>query len=160
MSLQCRSAAHSKDRTGARHRPNARHGQNIMSETKQIWCCGCSEFVRAELIDGSEVYPHRKDLHSLPFWRCPSCRNYVGCHHKTKDRTRPLGNIPTRQLREVRMKIHERLDPLWKSGLWNRSTLYRTLSDELGYRFHTAEIRNIEQAREIYRAVVKIAGGK
>lgn len=63
---------------------------------RAIFCCCCENDVHARLTDGREIYPHRHDLYSLPFWRCDGCGNHVGCHHKTKDRTRPLGVIPTR----------------------------------------------------------------
>jgi hypothetical protein len=66
-----------------------------MTCTQTIYCCGCKSEVQVRLTDGSEIYPHSPDLHHIPFWKCDACKNYVGCHWKTKDRTRPLGNIPT-----------------------------------------------------------------
>jgi len=35
----------------------------------------------------------------------------------------------------------------------DRKTLYATISKRLGRKFHTAEIRSIEEAREIYRLI-------
>jgi len=77
-----------------------------------IYCCGCLIKVNARLTDGSEIYPHRKDLSSLPFWVCDKCGNYVGCHHKTSNRTAPLGCIPTSEIRAARNRIHKMLDPM------------------------------------------------
>lgn len=81
---------------------------------RAIYCCGCKADVGARLTDGREIYPHRADLAALPFWKCDACGNAVGCHHKTKERTRPLGCIPTPELKTARSHIHRVLDPLWE----------------------------------------------
>lgn len=126
-----------------------------MSATRSIYCCGCQAEVDARLTDGGEVYPHRTDLHGLPFWKCDACGNHVGCHHKTKDRTRPLGNIPTKELKNARQHIHRILDPIWQQGKMPRGKVYATLARELGLKeYHTAEIKTVEEARKVY-AVVK-----
>ncbi len=124
---------------------------------KTIYCCGCERKIDARLTDGAEIYPHRPDLSQLPFWKCDTCGNHVGCHHKTKNRTEPLGNIPTKELRRARQHIHRILDPLWKERRIKRGKLYQMLSDELGWGYHTALIRTVEEARDVYRAVQKIA---
>ena len=118
-----------------------------------IYCCGCESKIEARLTDGKEIYPHRSDLFDLPFWRCDTCGNFVGCHHKTEDRTRPLGCIPTPEIKNARKEIHRILDPMWKNGKMSRSNLYKRLSDKLGWRYHTANIRNIEEARTVYRLI-------
>lgn len=125
-----------------------------------IWCCGCGRAVDARLTDGREIYSHRKDLANLPFWKCDACKNFVGCHHKTKDRTRPLGCIPTPEIKRARQHIHEILDPLWKSGGLRRGDVYRMVAETLGRSdYHTADIRSIEEARDVYRAVKTVAAG-
>lgn len=137
-----------------------------MTETKEIFCCGCKTKVQARLTSGVEIYPHRPDLSDLPFWRCDGCKNYVGCHHKTNDRTNPLGNIPTKELRNARQHIHKVLDPLWKTGRMSRKHLYKKVSDavrgkatfpkEPNWKYHTAKIRTVEEAREVYKFVVTL----
>lgn len=122
-----------------------------------IYCCGCSRSVSARLVSGEEIYPHRPDLFELPFWVCDTCSNYVGCHYKTADRIRPLGNIPTRELRNARKHIHAILDPLWKEKKVKRGELYSIISKKLGYQYHTAEIRDIEEARKIWKMVRNIS---
>src|SRR4051812_39718691 len=117
---------------------------------KTIYCCGCSQDVIARLTDGQEIYPHRSDLGHLPFWRCDTCGNHVGCHHQTSDRTRPLGVIPTPEIREARKHIHAILDPLWKSGQWKRGDIYAKLHETIGHPYHTAELRTLEEARAVY----------
>ncbi|NTG07102.1 hypothetical protein [Rhizobium rhizogenes] len=64
-----------------------------MSKKRTLFCCGCQAEVSARLTDGKEIYPHRRDLHDLPFWKCDACKNFVGCHHKTANHTKPLGRM-------------------------------------------------------------------
>lgn len=124
----------------------------------KIYCCQCQTNVEARLVDGSETYPHRHDLYSLPFWKCDTCNNFVGCHHKTNDRTKPLGNIPTKELKNARQHIHKILDPLWKYGKMPRGKIYAKIAREMGIaEYHTAEIKTIEDARKVYVIVKSIA---
>lgn len=117
-----------------------------------LYCCGCLKEVQARLTDGREIYPHRPDLGKLPFWRCDACGNYVGCHHKSESPTHPLGCIPTPELKDARREVHRLLDPLWKSGKYKRSVLYRRLAGAIGKTaYHTAEIRTLEEARLVCR---------
>lgn len=121
-----------------------------------IYCCSCELDVNARLTNGSEVYPHREDLSKLPFWMCDYCGNSVGCHHKTSKPTTPLGCIPTPEIKKARSHIHALLDPIWQSGKISRSKLYRLVSDKVGWKYHTAKIRSIEEARECYRHIRQI----
>lgn len=123
----------------------------------KIWCCGCQSNVSARRTSGTEIYPHRPDLHGVPFWICDGCGNYVGTHYKTKDYDKPLGSIPTKELREARKRIHAVIDPIWKSGKMRRGSLYKSLSDSLGYQYHSAEINSLEDAGRIYQKAVAIA---
>jgi hypothetical protein len=123
-----------------------------------IYCCGCHTEVKARLTDGREIYPHRSDLGRLPFWKCDTCGNYVGCHHKTNQRTRPLGNIPTKEIREARKLIHALLDPIWKSGQYRRSDVYAYLSDRIGWKYHTAIIRTVDEANAVVRHLQELVG--
>lgn len=123
---------------------------------KEIYCCTCNKKVEARLTDGREVYPHREDLYSLPFWKCDTCKNYVGCHHKTDNPTNPLGNIPTKELKNARQHIHKILDPLWRSGRYKRNQIYKILSDKMGFKYHTAKLKNIEEARKVYLIIKEL----
>jgi len=42
----------------------------------KIFCCGCGQDIDARLTDGAEIFPYRKDLYSLPFWKCDACGNF------------------------------------------------------------------------------------
>lgn len=118
-----------------------------------IYCCGCRCNVNARLTDGAEIYPHRNDLAALPFWRCDTCKNFVGCHHKTKNRTAPLGVIATPAIKNARQHIHKILDPIWQNGHAKRGKVYAMVSKKIGVSFHTANIKSIADARIVYAAV-------
>ena len=132
-------------------------GVALDRKVRRIFCCGCGCEVEARLTNGAEIYQHREDLRGMPFWKCDQCSNFVGCHHKTKNRTAPLGCIPTLELRKARKKLHELIDPIWQSGKMGRRELYDAISSEVGWNYHTAETRTIEEAREAYRAAQKYA---
>lgn len=128
-----------------------------MTPKREIYCCGCQREMTAQLVDGRKIYPHRPDLADLPFWECIVCGLFVGCHHKTKDRTRPLGCIPTKEIKAARQHIHRILDPIWKGKLMPRGKVYSRIAKAIGKEeYHTAEIRSVEEAREVYRAVQAI----
>lgn len=120
-----------------------------MNINQILHCCGCDKLVNPRLTDGAEIYPHRKDLSGLPFWKCDDCNNYVGCHHKTKDSTKPLGCIPTSEIRAIRMQIHKTIDSLWRDleGV-SRKRVYKEMSCKIGEEFHTANIKTIAEARK------------
>ena len=118
-----------------------------------IYCCLCETTKERRLTDGKEIYPHRQDLHDLFFWKCDDCGNYVGCHKGTQT---PLGNIPTQALKKARREIHKILDPIWKNKQMTRRTVYKELSKNLGYQYHTAEIKTIDEARIIYKLVLSM----
>jgi len=125
-------------------------------ETMNIHCCECKKTVAAVLTNGKEIYPHREDLHSQPYWKCPACNNYTGCHHKTANPTKPLGSIPTPLLRHWRNTLHEMIDPLWQSGAWKRGELYKWLSRETRKEFHVSEINTIKEAEDTFKLVQRI----
>lgn len=119
----------------------------------KIWCCGCQKEINAWMITGNTCYPHRPDLYELTFWQCPHCKNFVGSHKKT---LRPLGVIATKEIKTRRHKIHEIIDPLWQQGYINRKKLYKIISDELGYEYHTAETRSMEELDKIEELANKL----
>lgn len=121
-----------------------------------IWCVSCGKEVYAELVNGKDVYPHREDLAKLPFWRCPNCGNWVGTHYKTKTPLKPLGVIANKQMKFLRIAIHNRLDEIWENGTMSRSQCYRWLSKRLGYEYHTGNLKSIAEARKVLDLVEKL----
>lgn len=132
----------------------------MAEQTREVYCCGCEAKIMARLTSGREIYPHRPDLAALPFWRCDRCKLHVGCHHKTEDRTRPLGVIPTKELNAAQSHIHALLDPLWQSGRFGRKALYAAISERVGWGYHTAKIKSLDEAKTIYRVIKEIANGQ
>ena len=130
---------------------------NIKSINKKIHCCGCLGKVDAILIKGEKVYPHRADLYELSFWECPTCLNFVGCHKHDKNH-QPLGCIPTPEIKKLRQQIHKKLDPLWQSGNIKRSYLYNKLTDLLGFKYHTASLRTVDECERTLMALFVIEG--
>lgn len=122
----------------------------------KIYCCNCQSEIDARLTDGSEVYPHRKDLYELPFWKCDNCEQFVGCHHKTSTPTKPLGVIPSPEIKQKRQEIHVLLDQIWKSGRMRRGDVYKTVSEIIGKQYHTAEIRTVKEAECVISVVKEI----
>jgi hypothetical protein len=123
-----------------------------MTETTPIFCCDCEGYINARLTDGKEIYPHRKDLHKLPFWKCDTCKNSVGCKYKTIQRTKPLGCIANAEIKRLRLIIHKMLDPIWQSGKCTRTELYKLMQQNLSVKeYHTAEIRSVQSALDALR---------
>ena len=118
-----------------------------------IYCCKCNREVNAELTKGNIIYPHRPDLYSKNFYTCPHCKNYVGCHPGT---TRPLGVIPTPEIRIARHRLHVFMDPLWRNKQISRMKLYKLISKELGYTFHVGNIKSVSDCFMIYDIVERI----
>lgn len=125
----------------------------------KIYCVACKSDVDCRLTDGSEIYPHRPDLANLPFWRHDICGNYVGCHHKTSEPTRPKGSIPTEEARKARAMVHRAIDPLWQQGNIRRKDLYAKLSKHIGRTYHTANIETYNEAYDIINFSKKIVEG-
>lgn len=137
--------------------------QPVVVKSIPLWCTGCQSEVQARLTDGQELYPHRPDLYELPFWKCDTCGAYVGCHHKTKNRTAPLGCLASQDIMNARKKIHAILDPLWKSDRIKRGKAYAYVTNRMikltgdqQYQYHNGEIRSLEEARSVYRIVAQL----
>ena len=126
----------------------------MKEQLKTIYCCGCEKYVDAERVTGDLVYPHRPDLAKLVFWRCQTCRNFVGTHKGTD---RPLGVIATTTMKARRMQIHALIDPLWRGGMIKRKKLYRIMSRILGYEYHTAETRSLAELDMVEKVARRVA---
>jgi hypothetical protein len=115
-----------------------------------LYCCGCQKVVEPKLTTGCGIYHKNSPYKYNYFWKCEDCGNHVGCHSKTVNyKTKPLGDIPTPELRRLRQQIHDTLDPIWKKGKLDRKLVYRLLSYHLGvYEYHTAKINSEEDAKK------------
>ena len=121
---------------------------------RDIYCCSCEDKKPRRLDYGNVIYPHRKDLHKLCFWVCDECGNHVGCHKGTES---SLGCIATPEIKNARQHIHRILDPIWKNKHMSRNKIYKAISKEIGWKYHTAMIKSIEEARQVYAIVRGLA---
>lgn len=64
------------------------------------------------LVKGNDIYGDRcwNDAAERFFYVCWPCSAWVSCAGKT---TKPLGTPANFELRRARMKLHERIDPIW-----------------------------------------------
>ena len=74
---------------------------------------------------------------------------------KSDDPTRPLGIIPTKEIKQKRMQVHAILDPIWKECGVSRKILYSHISGCIGKEFHSADIRSVEEADNILKIISK-----
>jgi len=84
------------------------------------------------------------------------CKNYVGCNYKSTDRTKPLGTIPTPELRAARQNLHKLIDPLWygkKNQNVKRTKVYAKISELLGKEFHAGTINSMEEFQQVINIV-------
>ena len=132
-------------------------------------CQACGKKVKTIVVNGATIYPHRPDLHEKVFLQCPHCHNYT-----MVDEIRPKDTIekwkkrhskkviPTATSRRSRYKIHNLIDPVWKSGIMSRASIYKRLSEVTGVKnYHNGslgdevvETKAIKEAEKIYREAV------
>ncbi len=113
-----------------------------------IYCCYCLTYIDARLTTGDEIYPHKPNLKDMPFWVCTTCHNFIGCHHKTKTPTKPLGTIPTVEIRQLRLQAHEGINRLQRIRRTSTHKIYRMLSLCVGREFHCGHLSTIEEAEK------------
>ena len=123
-----------------------------------IYCCECKEIVKPSPVDGKRIYPDKPNLHSKSFWLCIHCENHVGCYGTDGESRRPLGCIGTPALRSKRKLLHQKIDPLWKSGKIEQRDLYKLIGNKLGYgwEYHTGHIRTLNVVDEVFDIVASI----
>jgi hypothetical protein len=69
---------------------------------------------------------------------CRDCDAYVGCHNNS---VIPKGTLANKELRELRIKCHEIIDPIWRYQGIKRKVLYKALSRWWGGEFHIGWLR-------------------
>ena len=91
-----------------------------------VICAYCDR--PAERVTGKAIYPHRPDLFGKHFYRCIPCKAHVGCHPGS---SAPLGRLANAELRKAKSAAHAAFDPIWKSGIMDRSAAYGWLAHAL-----------------------------
>jgi len=102
----------------------------------------------AKWCDNVERYGKRYGKSYMCYW-CEPCDAYVGCHNNTQ---KALGTMANQDLRSRRMLAHSVLDPLWKSGKYNRHQVYSILKKHFGYEVHVGS-SNEEQCDKIIKFI-------
>ncbi len=82
---------------------------------------------KAEVVEKSFYYSSKR--YKGKMFVCKDCDASVGTH---KDTEQPLGSMANKELRGLRIKCHELLDPQWRSGQMTRKEVYATLRKETG----------------------------
>lgn len=120
---------------------------------KEIYCCSCEKDVLAKQITGDVAYPNSLKLYTKKFWQCSACLCFVGCHPSGK----PLGVIPTKQMRKLRSEIHGWIDDLWKKQICSRGKIYSKMSELMGVEeFHTAKLKTIAEHYQALECAKKL----
>lgn len=98
-----------------------------------ICYCGSSTSIKSNaLIYNGREYGNGK------IWLCdrfPACRGSVGTHPDG----RPLGIVPTDEVKKLRIKLHAIIDPLWKDNKKKRGSVYGWLNRIMGKEIHMGE---------------------
>lgn len=104
-----------------------------MDSEYTVICPVCKK--QAPWVENKEVYGRNYGKSYMCYY-CKDCDTYVGCHQNTR---RPLGSMATKELRDLRKQVHAKIDPYWISGKYRRGMLYKAISRQLGYQYHTGE---------------------
>ena len=89
----------------------------------------------APWVENKEKYGRNYGKSYMAYY-CKEHDTYVGCHNNTRQ---PLGTMADAELRNLRIKVHAKIDPLWRSGEHTRKDIYSYLSKKLGYHYHTGK---------------------
>lgn len=115
----------------------------------EVICPRCGK--PAPWVENKEVYG-RNYGRSYMCYYCKDCDTYVGCHNNTRQ---PLGTMANKELRELRKKVHAKIDPMWNGDKFVRGKLYAFITNQLGYQYHTGE-SNVETCNKILKMRIKI----
>jgi len=113
-------------------------------------CGECGEM--AEEVSGRAIHPHRPDLASLKFWRCP--RDGCDSHCGSLSDGSPVGVPAGPATRKARGDAHAAFDPIWRSGRKSRSGAYRWLARRLELAEGECHIGRMDEATA--RRVVEV----
>lgn len=98
--------------------------------------CGRRSVLRpAEYVYGDHTIDSESQLYVCSGY--PECRAYVGVHKKTK---KPKGTLANSELRNKRIRAHQSMDRLVKSGYMSRDDVYFWLSCRMNLPFEETHI--------------------
>ena len=79
---------------------------------------------------------------------CKDCGAYVGCHNNTQI---PLGTLANKELRQLRIKAHNKIDKLWQNHTHTRDEVYQYLNKIFGREIHIGQ-----SGPEICKKIIKL----
>jgi len=105
-------------------------------------CDNCSSD-RMGLTSKSVIYG--KEYGPWPYcYYCDDCGAYVGCHPNTYT---PMGFMANSQVRRLRAKLHQMLDPIWHLKYLSRSQTYNWLASQLNILESDCHISQLNQSQ-------------
>ena len=100
-----------------------------------IWC------------ENKEIYGKNFGKSYMCYY-CKDCDAYVGCHNNTK---KPLGTLANKELRQWRIKTHQKIDGYWKANICTRARIYKLLEQIFKKEVHVGS-SDIEMCQAIIKA--------
>lgn len=115
-----------------------------------------------KVIFSSNAKIYGREYGSGKCYLCTSCGAYVGTHKPRPDEA--MGILADAEMREMKMKCHEKFDRLWKWASTGkkrhmlRQKAYRTLAARMNIAVDQCHFGyfNMEQLKEAYRNVVEM----
>ena len=140
-----------RERARRRRRAKERGQVESARPPKCDYCGGEPVIVRSE-----QIYARPKI--KCWMWICenyPNCDARVGCHPKSK---RSLGKMADAATRKARMKCHNHIDGMWKSGKYKRKQLYSEPAHRLRISQHDCHIGHFtkEMAERALAVIIDI----
>lgn len=108
----------------------------------KVKCPYCGK--KAKYCENKEIYGKNYGKSYMCYF-CEPCNAYIGCHNNTRQ---PLGTLANRELRQWRIKAHNHIDPIWKSGKLSRGQVYARLKYNFGRQIHIGE-SDLETCKKI-----------
>jgi hypothetical protein len=84
-----------------------------------------------------------------PVWQCLPCLAWVQCHPQTSV---ALGTPARRELRQLRLRVHQYMDELWRYGdkgdrTQRRTLTYMKLAEKMGIPFQECHVGQFNEVR-------------
>jgi hypothetical protein len=67
-----------------------------------------------------------------------------------------MGTLATPEMLEARKAIHALIDPIWQSNEFARAQVYAAIKKQLGYNYHTGELRTMDEARKVWKIAAEL----
>ena len=123
---------------------------------RRVYCLGCNRLVKALLVKGVDVEPNVNLIADDFFYQCSTCKGYVGCHKNAKNRTEPLGVIPSEHIRQARLRVYNGFCIVAEHHKCTIAVIYKKLAKKIGKRITIAKIKSNDEAIDILKILDEI----